>query len=469
MSFPFFDIRSLTDRLKVKGSFHQNFAITLSWNTLAVAVGFLYTPFLARLYTPEAYGLFGVYLALAQNVSLVATLQLPRAYTLAETGNDMSRLFSASALFTAVVVIVILFCVILFKTSVLNFFNIIPLGNMLYLLPFTILLFAVSDIYRSWNIRYKNFKRNAVNQFIASVFPRSLSVLYALRFPAQQFGLILGDTTSKIAEVFHLGAKGATQQLRKCVYENLSWGNFRETILRYKNYPAYVLPGSLVAVLLPQIPLFFFTKYFSLEDAGYFSLANSMLSVPVMVLAGAIAPVFLQKVSEVYLENEAKVAGLTQELANKLFYLGVFPILLLTVFGDVIFAVVFGKPWIQAGVISGYMGFYFLLMVIHVPLLSIYRIYKRERYLLLMNVVHVMVNLLALYAGFYWNSIETCVLAFSISNVCLYLANILIIFSITETSIIKSIVKWAVVAGFLFALLKLVRWWLQDFIQGYLI
>lgn len=467
--FPFFDIRSLTDRLKVKGSFYQNFAITLSWNTLAVAVGFLYTPFLARLYTPEAYGLLGVYLALAQNVSLVATLQLPRAYTLAETENDMSRLFSASALFTTVVVIVVLFCVILFKTSILNFFNILPLGDMLYLLPFTILLLAVSDIYRSWNIRYKNFKRNAVNQFIASVFSRSLSVLYALRFSTQQFGLILGDTTSKIAEVLHFGAKGATQQLRKSVYENLSWSNFQETILRYKNYPVYVLPGSLVAVLLPQIPLFFFTKYFSLEDAGYFSLANSMLNVPVMILAGAIAPVFLQKVSEVYLETQVRVGVLAQELANKLFYLGVFPILILTVFGDVIFGVVFGPPWIQAGVISGYMGFYFLLMLIHVPLLSIYRIYKQEQYLLLMNVVHVVVNLLALYSGYYMSSIEMSVLALSISNVCLYLINILIIFSITETSIIKSIVKWAVVAGFLFALLKLVRWGLQDFIQGYLI
>lgn len=459
----------LTDRLKTKGSFYQNFAITLSWNTLAVVAGFLYTPFLARLYTPEVYGLFGVYLAIAQNVSLVATLQLPRAYTLAETEDDLSRLLCASVLFTTVVVVAVLLVIVVFKSSILVFFNIDPLGNILYLLPFTILLFAVSDIYRSWNIRYKNFKRNAVNQFIASVASRSLSVLYALIFSVQQFGLIFGDGVSKVAEVFHLGAKGAARQVTESVRKNLSWSNFRETLIRFKNYPAYVLPGSLVAVLLPQMPLFFFTKYFSAEEAGYFSLANSMLNIPVVVLAGAIAPVFLQKISEVYLDNETKVAALTQELANKLFYLGVFPILMLTVFGDVIFAVVFGRQWIQSGVISSYMGIYFLLMIINVPLLSVYRIYKREQYLLLMNVIHVIVNLLALYAGFYWNSIETCILAFSISNVCLYIANMLIVFSLTGASMIRSMIGWAVVAGCVFGLLKLLRLVSESFIQEYLL
>jgi O-antigen/teichoic acid export membrane protein len=60
--------------ITAKGSFAHNLAITFSGNAVAQLIGFCFTPFIARLYGPEAYGLFALFVGIANNISPLATL-----------------------------------------------------------------------------------------------------------------------------------------------------------------------------------------------------------------------------------------------------------------------------------------------------------------------------------------------------------------------------------------------------------
>ena len=451
------EVKFLLARLRSKDSFVRNFAVTFSWNSAAVVIGFLFTPFIARLYSPEAYGLFAVYMSLAQNVSLIATLQLTRAYTLAESEQELQGLLRATLYSTVLLIMFVVVICLLFKDQVLNFFNITPIGSFIYLLPLTAFLYSLCDVYRSWNVRHKFFQRNAVNQVVASVTARSLAVSYALVMPVKHVGLIVGDLISKVIESIHLGWAGAFHQANQSVFSS-SKVDTQKTLRRFKNYPMFVLPSSLITVFASQIPLFFVTKFYDAESAGFYSLANSMLTVPVSVLAGAIAPIFLQRVSDAYRVRKDQVGYLVIQVANKLFYIGVVPILILTIYGDWLFRVVFGESWIQSGVLAGYMGFYFLFTVINFPLLSIYRIVERERFLLVVTVIHVVINILALWSGHQlFKTVDGVIIIFSISNVIFYLINIAVIFTIAGIKTFKHFIRWTFVGALLYALIRALR------------
>lgn len=456
---PFFsEVRFLLSRLKAKDSFVRNFAVTFSWNTIATIVGFLFTPFVARLYTPEAYGLFAIFVSLAQNISLLATLQLTRAFTLAGSESELQALFRVTILCVVSTIAIVFVACLLCKDWILDFFNVAPVGSFLYLLPVVSFFYALVDVFRSWNVRYKYFQRNAVNQVVASVAARLLAILYALLMPAKNVGLIVGDLISKFIETIHLGSSGALMQV-KHNFINHGFGiGLRGVLTQFKNYPLFVLPSSLVTLVTTQIPLFFVTKFYDSDSAGQYSLANSMLNIPVAVLAGAIAPVFLQRVSDAYRECRDQVHLLVNQVADKLFYFGIIPILILTIYGDLIFKVVFGSMWTQAGVLAGYMGFYFLFTVINSPLLSIYRIFKRERHLLYSTLIQAIVNVAALSIGYkIFATINGSILLFSISNVAFYLANIAVIFWIVGIKSFRLIIYWIFVAISLYGLISMSR------------
>lgn len=76
-------IRSWQQRIKPyfkEGNFAHDFAITFSGNALSLIIGFLFTPFIARVYGPEAYGSFALFMAVAGLISTVITFQFPSGY-----------------------------------------------------------------------------------------------------------------------------------------------------------------------------------------------------------------------------------------------------------------------------------------------------------------------------------------------------------------------------------------------------
>ncbi|MBK6540161.1 MAG: oligosaccharide flippase family protein [Flavobacteriales bacterium] len=75
-------IRHDLDRLRTPGSFTRNSFHFLSGNALGMLSQVVLTPIIARIYGPEAYGMFGLYLALVMNSASVSDLGFSAAYVL---------------------------------------------------------------------------------------------------------------------------------------------------------------------------------------------------------------------------------------------------------------------------------------------------------------------------------------------------------------------------------------------------
>ncbi|MEQ8303244.1 MAG: lipopolysaccharide biosynthesis protein [Cyclobacteriaceae bacterium] len=422
-----------------KGSFAQNFAITFSGSSAALLLGFIFTPFLARIFTPDTYGYFALYIAITTNLGILSTLQLTRAFILPKSEEEFLELLRTTLVVLITVVLLLLVIVLLFKELVFKAIG--GNGFWLYLIPITVLFIAIGDVLRSWNIRLKLFSRNASSQISGSVVPRSTALVIGLLTSAQYGALVVGDFLSKIFESIILLGR---EKLRKILSLSLNLKIF-STIKYYRNYPSYILPATWLSMLSAQLPIYFFMSYFDATSVGFYSFANSMLNLPVTIMAGAVAPVFLQKASETYNDSPLQMSRIVYELANRLFLVGILPMLVLIVYGDVIFEMVLGDQWIESGRLARYMGLYFLLSVVYVPLTSLFRIYGKERILLLLNLSLVILNSLGLVLGVFLNDIDAAIIFFSISNCVIYLVGIAFAFRLSGVPYARVLARWVAI------------------------
>jgi O-antigen/teichoic acid export membrane protein len=444
--------------IRTEGSFARNLTMTVSGNTLAIAVGLLFTPFIARVYTPSAYGMFSLYLSLCQNLIIVSTLQLPRAFVLPEDEQKFEGLLRLTFKCAFITFGISLGLSLMWGTWILEKVGISKdfSGFFIYIIPFAVLVNSLNDIFRSWNIRQKLFNRNAATLVFSSVFARSTALGYGYATSGNINGLIFGDFVSKILDsITLLGKKGLMKTVE--IFKRFWLSNDVEILKEYKNYPLFILPGLALQILITQLPIYAAIMFFSPAEAGYYSFAVSLLNIPVNILAGAIAPVFLQKATETFRNDPAQLPALILKMTNRMFYLGVIPIVFLSVFGKEIFVLILGDQWEAAGVFAGYMSLYYLFFLVNYPLNAIYRIHKKERLNLVLNAIGFIMNVCGLLVGILADDYALALLCFAVTSLLQYGIGIVVVFKVAGLDPVRPIVKWLLAAATCYAILWLIR------------
>ena len=116
------EIKELWTSVRKSGTFGSNLAITSAGSSSAYILGFLLSPILARIYQPEAYGLYALFNAFVTNITIVAGLDYINAFLLPKTRREFIPLFQLALVLIGIVVLVSTGAIILFKTEIQEFF-----------------------------------------------------------------------------------------------------------------------------------------------------------------------------------------------------------------------------------------------------------------------------------------------------------------------------------------------------------
>lgn len=118
--------------------------------------------------------------------------------------------------------------------------------------------------------------------------------------------------------------------------------------LKFIEFPKYTMPAQLLNTIGGSVPILILGAYYNNTDVGYFSMAITILSVPISVISISIRDTFRQKANETYLE-QGNFRGLFVKLFKILFVLTLMASLTVIYFLPDLFAFVLGKPWSVAG------------------------------------------------------------------------------------------------------------------------
>lgn len=322
--------------------------VLITGTIIAQLISFILQPVLRRLYSPETYGTFIVYLSIIGIVTVIASFRYDDAIVLPKKDKESANVVILSLLINLFINLLILLAVMIWGKQIIEFLN-LPSGfsvKILYLIPLSVFLYNAYQSINFWLIRKKKFYSVSLNKIVRRGSEGIAQIVLALlRNPR---GLIFSDIIGQGANVMTALFQGLRSGLN---FKQVSFNKIKYVARRYSDFPKYNLIPSLMSSCSYLLPPIFINKFFSSEAAGFFDLSKMMLSVPMVLITTSFSSVLLQKTSERFNKRESFLP----DLKPVFFIVGivsVIEIFVILLFGESLFGLFFGKGWIYSGTIS---------------------------------------------------------------------------------------------------------------------
>lgn len=369
------------------------------------------TPILSRLYTPEEYGFFSLMSGVTTVLVLISNITLPQSLLTVTEDKIEETSLAIVELSLIVNLIFVLFSGLAMRflekpetTLPFNLLSIVLIAGSSFLVTLT-------QILANLNIRDKAFGKNVIVSIAESVSARFIGL--ALGFLGlAKYGLFLADLSGKSTNLFTQVAfkKGAVDLYRNQAV--LDMQRLKRVLRENRNYLYFNLPSSLIASFFNQIVLWILALSFSSSYVGYFTMALSLLSMPLVLLANSLQPLITSKL-------------ITQNgMLSKRYFIRVISIILLISLGTytIIYflspyfiQIYLGENWVQTIGIAKVLCLPFSLQLLGNSIQGAFIVFNKQRSNLVIKVIFLGLLFLSLNSSWVVNQgPETLVLAYAI-------------------------------------------------------
>lgn len=401
-------------KLKPKSEFSRNVLTLMTGTTIAQAIPIAISPILTRIYTPEDFGVFALYMAIASIVAVVATGRYEMAIMLPKKDSDAINIVALSILISFFVSFISLVIVFVFNSQITNLLNNSEISNWLYFIPITVLLTGVYQSFNYWSNRKKQYKRLATSRVVQSGTTASANL-------GMGFGG-LGSSGLIIGQV--LGQSIAAGVIGKLIWNEdknrLTEINKLKIIAiakRYIKFPRYDVVATMANVSSHKVSHILFNTLFGSVFAGYFYLMQKILSLPLVFISSAIADVFRQG-AVIEFQHYKSCKKIFLYTFKKLLILSLVPSLILYFYSVELFVFVFGNQWVIAGEYAKIFSPVLLVQFISSPLSVVFYITEKQHINLVLQVLLLMLVCLSMFLA---STPENAILYISISLGLYYL------------------------------------------------
>lgn len=423
-------------RFKPKSEFNRNILTLMTGTTIAQAIPIAISPILTRIYTPEDFGIFAIFLAITLIIGSIANGRYELAIMMPKKDEDAINIFALGFIITTSLSLLLLVLVLIFQKYFIFLLKNEEIGVWLYFVPISVFFFGIFNILNYFNNRKKNYKdisnANILKSIVAAIIQLSIGFI-------QQgaTGLISGQIISQ----FFANTKLLKNIIKdKVLISKITKKKIIALAKRYKNFPKYSMPSGLLNITSLQVPVFLLGAFFNIAIVGFYSLSYRFISLPMSIIGSSIGQVFFQKSSE--LKNDKKaLKKITLETYKKLFKIGILPFAIITVFGDYIFAFVFGKDWIVAGEYAQLLAIWILFLFIHSPITNLFSTLEKQKDALLFNITIIFSRILIIsLGGYFFKDIYITIFLYSALGIFLNLSILFYFFRLLKINIFNEIV-----------------------------
>lgn len=306
-------------------------------NAFAQAILVAASPLLARLYPPEAFGLFASYVAVVTVAGSLACLKYELAILLPGPPRRALHLLHL-CLAGAPLLLAPALVALAAAPRLLPAAPAFPPGHL------AILFLGALCI--AWTTAAINFhiKTGAFALYAASGVARSTVCVAAqalLAASGAAFGLVAGHLLGMAVQLL-LVLRRIPLSLRTLRRGRLN----RLALLRHRKMPQFVLPNATLDLLSEHGVVLLVQAFYRSSDVGYYYLAYKLLVLPVTILGTAVSQVFTRDLAE---GPRARIFPKTVSLAALLALASLAPFALLAACAPAAFSVALGARWERAG------------------------------------------------------------------------------------------------------------------------
>ncbi len=405
--------------IKPKSEFSRNVLTLMTGTTIAQAIPIAISPILTRIYTPEDFGVFALFLAITGVFSVVASARYELALMLPRKEEDAINLFALGMMIILFLTGSLFFVILVFHSYLLDILNSDEIGYWLYFVPVAFFFIGLFNLLSYYNNRQKNYKDIASATIVKSIVLAMVQLTVGF-FKAGASGLISGQIISSFF---------ANMQLLKNIVKDkellskVSKVKMIALAKRYKDFPKYQAPHAMLNTFSSYIPVYMFTPFFGLGVVGLYALSTRIVFAPMMILAGASAKVYNQKVTQLY-NAKGDAYGFTVRLLKSLLKKIIIPFLIIVVFAPDIFAFIFGEEWREAGVYTQILSLWLLLNISVSTVSFIPSLIQQQKKAFIVSIIQVLLLITSITIGIFFDDVYIALGLFTISNSMVLIYNL---------------------------------------------
>jgi O-antigen/teichoic acid export membrane protein len=419
------DAKYFFERLKNDDSALKQVFLVAGGSVIAQGFNMLVMPVLSRIYSPEDFGILAVFSSVMAITIPLSSLRYFLAVALPKAEKYSHSLVILSFFIQVTFLILMSILILVFGNCTLQYFGMQKLIPYKMLLPVAVFGASLYSLLVQWAIRKKLFGVIARTKISQSLSGGIVKIVLGL-MQCRPLGLLVGNV---------IGQAGGILSVFKSLYDKnglprATQQDIRRVAIKYRKFPMFDTPAAMINVTGDQIiPILVFTFYGG-TIAGYFSVAQQLLTIPSVFIGTAIGQVFLQRASVARYKGGLKELSLnTYEL---LLQLGVFPILLIAFFAPGIFSFVLGKQWLDAGYFARFLAPFVALSFAFSPISHLFNILARQGLSFALETLYFVVKIAAFFVGTLFNDPLLSVALFAIGGATMVLVRSYFILRISE-------------------------------------
>lgn len=417
-----------------KRPFVRNVAIMATGTAAAQVVTMALSPFITRLYGPEAFGMLGVFMAVVGIVSPIAALTYPTAIVLPKSDDDAKQLVRLSLGVSLAIALCSAILLVFFHRHIVDLFHIEEISSFLYLIPFVILFSGFLQVTEQWLIRTKQFAITAKVTFIQAIIIQCSKVGIGFIHPVSAVLILLSVGGQLLKPLMMMAFLKKQQKNAEEGINNFSnFASLKKLASLHKDFPLFRAPQVFINAVSSSLPLLMLTSFFGPAAAGFYSIGRTVLSIPSELIGKSVGDVFYPRISEAA-NNGENLTSLIKKATLTLGAVGIVPYGIVVIFGPWLFGFVFGEEWVRAGEYARWVALWVFFMFINQPSVRALPVMSAQSFHLKYTIITLVTRFAVLAFGYYAFSDDIITIALlAISGVVHNILLILLTLKLSET------------------------------------
>lgn len=313
----------------------------------AVVQGFplVSAPIVSRLYSPDAFGEYGVFYALAAILSAVALLSLNNAVLNERDDRTafrtlLSLLLPCSAFCFALFIIIRVIPADILAAAFRDVER-----QTLSLLPLTVLFASLNTAGYTWALRRGRYAFLSKYKVLLGIATMSLQIGIGF-LQAEAVGLVVANLLGYFLACCLL--VGHIMLVDRDVVAAVSIMSFREVCSRNRGLVLHTTPASLINMLGNHLPELLINRFFGSHVLGQYSLGMRVIGMPVTFVSSTVQDVFRREATLEY-AGSGRCDKSFRQIFGLMVGIAVFVILPIVLVLPWVFPFAFGSAWGDAG------------------------------------------------------------------------------------------------------------------------
>lgn len=379
----------MSDRPQVP-SLGRSIVTLVTGSMAAQLITLALTPVLSRMYGPNQFGEYAIFVSVSTLVAILGTVRYEMAIVLPRSPREaagITRLTVRLLTTVAGTLVVIGGVIALLPTSLPA-----DVGVFALLVGPAVFLLGYTSIMNQWFTRSRRYSLLSRNRVLQSGASAAAQIGMGFLMPHTGIGLVLGLIIGQAAAaVFLTVADGAGRQvLTGAAVGGRRWGHL---LRKYWRLPVLLTPHTLVdSFRLNGVNLLI--GHFSLEAVGQYSQAWRLVQLPAALVGSAISQVYFPRLAAA---SRAELFPIVRSSVLRSTVLGVAPFAVIMWLSPALFPLVLGAEWSEAGLFAQALVPALFLNLVASPISTVFIVLKKEHFGLIFSLAYTCLSLGTLF------------------------------------------------------------------------